>query len=181
VALGGGLWADLILGLGDRIGHDLALTLVLGLDGPHELGGHEDDEPDSLYVARELAADGRAAWHPLLPVGRDELRRFTGPASSDVLTSLLRITGGEPVWTGALWRQWQRDGVVDDRPESGWRFTSGGREAMLDEVDAPRPGITSSTRGARECAGQPTLRHADGCCRPTVPRTSSRISRAPRQ
>jgi hypothetical protein len=135
-AHGGGLWADLVLGLADRVARNLPLALVLGVEGPRQLGGHEDDEPDSLYVARELAADGRAAWHPLLPVGHEVLSRFTGPASPFVLTSLLRITGGEPEWTGALWRQWQCDGVVEEREETGWHFAAGGREAMLDEVDA---------------------------------------------
>jgi hypothetical protein len=40
---------------------------------------------------------------------------------------LLTITGGEPVWIGALWRQWQRDGVVEDREPTGWRFAAGRR------------------------------------------------------
>jgi hypothetical protein len=70
LADGAGLWADLILGLADRIARDLPLALVLGVEGPRQLGSHEDDEPDSLYVARQLTADGRASWHPLIPIDR---------------------------------------------------------------------------------------------------------------
>jgi tetratricopeptide (TPR) repeat protein len=136
LASGGGLWADLVLGLADRVSRDLPLVLILGVDGPQELGGHEDDEPDSLYVARELSQDQRALWLPLMPVGLERLRAFTGPASWDVLDSLLEITGGEAEWAGALWREWQRRGVVEDVPTANWRFATDGREAMLDEVGA---------------------------------------------
>ena len=71
-----GLWADLVLGMGGRVASDWPLLLVLALDGPARLGDHDDGEPDSLYVARCLRDDGVADWHPLAPVGLDELERF---------------------------------------------------------------------------------------------------------
>ena len=132
---GGGLWADLILGLADRMAQDLRLMLVLGVDGPRQLGAHQDEEPDSLFVARKLAAAGLASWHPLLPIGPQEVRSFTGRVSPDVVSTLIAITQGEAAWIGELWRQWQHDGVVEDRSESGWAFPSGGRAAVLDQVD----------------------------------------------
>jgi hypothetical protein len=127
--------ADLILGLARRVNQQLPLVLILGLDGPRQLGDHHDDQPDSLYVARRLTGEGLASWHSLLPVDPERLRHYTGPASHDVLTSLLRITGGEPLWAGALWREWQRDGVLRDVAPDGWRFAAGRREVVLDEVD----------------------------------------------
>jgi tetratricopeptide (TPR) repeat protein len=131
----GGVWADLILGLADRIIRSLPLVLILGVDGPEQLGDHQDDEADSLYVARALTGDGLASWHPLPPVGLKQLRRYTGRAAPEVVTSLLTITRGEPLLAGALWREWQRDGVVQDLSQTGWRFAAGSRDVMLDEVD----------------------------------------------
>lgn len=133
-AAGGGLWADLILGFARRVAGDLPLLLILGLEGPQQLGGHEDEESDSLNVARQLIEAEVGSWHPLSPVDVEVLRRWTGPATHEVLGSLLAVTEGRAGWTAQLWREWQRRGVVEDVTEGRWRFAAGYRP-HLDEVD----------------------------------------------
>ena len=72
---GSGWWADLILSVAGRIARELPLLLVLAVEGPQALGGHQDDEPDSLFVARKLNARGLATWHSLAPLTVGELER----------------------------------------------------------------------------------------------------------
>ncbi len=130
-----GWWADLVLTVARRVARELQLLLVLGVDGPCELGAHEDDEPDSLFVARRLFADGLASWCALRPTTADELERWTGAASADVLQALLDVTGGRPDWTAQLWADWRSRGLVDDRSDGCWRFTADGHDRAIDEVD----------------------------------------------
>jgi tetratricopeptide (TPR) repeat protein len=131
----GGWWSDLVLLFARRIVKDLPLLLVLAVDGPQQLGGHEDDEPDALFVARALTSDGLARWHPLTALTAEELMRWTGPAMPDVLRALLEVTAGRADWTAQLWRDWQRRMVVDQTPEDRrWRFVAG-RERAVDEVE----------------------------------------------
>ena len=110
---------------------------MLALDGPARLGDHDDGEPDSLYVARCLRDDGVADWHPLAPVGLDELERFTGAATPDVLRALLDVTGGRAAWAAQLWRHWRTSDVVvqDDDRDPCWRFARDGRARAADPVE----------------------------------------------
>jgi tetratricopeptide (TPR) repeat protein len=131
----GGWWADLVLLFARRIARDLPLLLILAVDGPPQLGVHEDDEPGVLFVARALTRDGLACWHPLAAVTAEDLRRWTGPAMPDVLRELLEVTGGRADWTARLWRDWQRRRVVDQTPsDRRWRFVEA-HERAADEVE----------------------------------------------
>jgi tetratricopeptide (TPR) repeat protein len=131
----GGWWADLVLLFARRIARDLPLLLILAVDGPPELGVHEDDEPDALFIARTLTSDELASWHPLTAVTVEDLERWTGPAMPDVPRALLEVTGGRADWTAQLWRDWQRRGVVDQTTsDRRWRFVEG-QERAMDEVE----------------------------------------------
>lgn len=111
------------------------MLLVLAVEGPQELGAHQDDEPDSLYVARRLTARGLATWHSLAPLTVEELEAWTGAATPEVLRSLVQVTGGRAEWAAQQWREWCRRGVlVEDESDGRWRFATGGRERALDPV-----------------------------------------------
>jgi tetratricopeptide (TPR) repeat protein len=133
-AAGGGLWADLILGFARRVARNQQLLLILGLDGPEQLGVHEDDEPDSLFCARELVADELAYWHPLAAVTPEDVGRWIGPTSSEVLRTLVEVTGGSAGLTARLWDDWRRHGLVEDESDGRWRFSANGRTRALDPV-----------------------------------------------
>lgn len=138
-----GLWGDLVLGLAGRIAAELRLLLVLAIDGPMHLGAgaiqlgeHDDDEPETLYVARKLTGRGIADWHPLERVTRRELERWTGPAASGLLQRLLDVTGGRAAWAAQLWNHWQANDVVQSPSGSPyWQFAADGYQRALDPVD----------------------------------------------
>jgi tetratricopeptide (TPR) repeat protein len=132
----GGLWADLVERFARRVATNVALLLVLSLDGPAELGAHTDDEPAGLNVARQLTSTDIdvATWHWLAPLTEQELGRWTGGCAPEVLNSLLQITAGRGGFSVALWREWRASGVVEDLTDGRWRF-SGGRDSLFDEVD----------------------------------------------
>lgn len=130
-----GLWADLILGLARSAVRDLPLMLVIGLDGPQQLGSHEEDEPDGLNVARQLSDAGLASWYSVGPVDLNDLRSYTGRATPDVLSALLEITEGQAIWAGHLWQDWRRRGVIEDVSQGSWRFASGRLDAAEDVDD----------------------------------------------
>jgi hypothetical protein len=123
----GGLWADLILGFARRVARNQQLLLILGVDGPEQLGVHQDDEPDSLFCARELVADELACWHPLAAVTPEDVERWIGPTSLEVLRALVEVTGGRAGMTGRLWDDWRRRGVVEDETDGRRRFRFGCR------------------------------------------------------
>jgi tetratricopeptide (TPR) repeat protein len=120
----GGLWADLVLGFAKEVQRELPLVLILGLDGPEVLGGHDTDEPDSLNVARQLVEAELASWYPLSPVGVGDLLDWTGPVVPTVLSALHEITRGRAGWAAALWHDWQRMGRVGEDPSGRWDFTT---------------------------------------------------------
>ncbi|MDP1850055.1 MAG: tetratricopeptide repeat protein [Solirubrobacteraceae bacterium] len=136
----GGLWGDAVLELAERVARDRPLLFVLAIERPAQLDGHEDDEPESLYLARRLRGRGRARWVTLDAVALEALAEWTGPAAPDVLERLLDTTGGRAAWAGDLWRHWQAGGVVVPAPGSEddpapWTFAEGGRERTLDAYD----------------------------------------------
>ena len=133
----GGLWGDAVLELAERVARDRPLLFVLAIERPAQLDQHEDDEPESLYLARRLRGHGRSRWVTLDVVTIEALEAWTGPAAPDVLERLLDVTGGRAAWAADLWRHWRAGGVVlppvgDDDGPGRWTFAEGGRERTLD-------------------------------------------------
>lgn len=136
----GGLWGDAVLELAERVARDRPLLFVLGIERPAQLDQHEDDEPESLYLARRLRGRARARWVALDAVAPEALGAWTGPAAPDVLERLFDATGGRAAWAADLWRHWQAAGVVVPAPgeeddPGRWTFAEGGRERTLDAFD----------------------------------------------
>ncbi len=118
------IWSDDVLRFGPSIGRDIPVLLIMGVDGPAELGPHKDDEPDVLLAARELTGRGLASWYPIRRVTVEDLGRWTGPATPDVLRRVLDVTGGRADWTAQLWRDWQQSEAIEQTPtDVRWRFT----------------------------------------------------------
>jgi len=148
----GGLWGDVVLELAEQVAGDRPLLFVLAVERPAQLDRHEDDEPESLYVARRLRGRARARWVTLDHVTIEQIEAWTGPATPDVLERLLYVTGGRAAWAAQLWRHWRTSGVVvtgDAEPADAdadaravqtpgpvkWRFAPGGRERTLDAFE----------------------------------------------
>ena len=134
----GGLWGDAVLELAEQVARDRPLLFVLAIERPAQLDQHEDDEPESLFLARRLRGHARARWVTLDLVTLEELEQWTGPAAPDVLERLADATGGRAAWAADLWRHWRSSGVVvaetgGDDPR--WRFAEGGRQRTLDAFD----------------------------------------------
>ncbi len=140
----GGLWGDAVVDLAERVARDRPLLFVLAIERPAQLDMHEDDEPESLYLARRLRGRGRARWVTLEPVAIEQLAEWTGPAAAGVLERLLEVTGGRAAWAADLWRHWRASGVVvagepGDEAAAGdappWRFAEGGLARTLDPFE----------------------------------------------
>lgn len=139
----GGLWGDLVVELAERVVPERQLLFVLAIDRPAQLDAHEDDEPESLYLARRLRGRGRARWLTLDAITSDGLEEWTGPAAPEVLDRLLDATAGRAAWAAALWRHWRASGVVvagePAQDAAGgpppWTFAEGGRERTLDTFE----------------------------------------------
>ncbi len=133
----GGLWGDIVLRLAETAASDVPLMLVLAIDRPEQLERHEDDEPESLFVARRLRGRALARWHPLGPVDMEVLEAWTGPVAPGVLRRLHDVTGGRAAWTARLWEHWQQAGVVvaPGDAEPAWAFAPDGLARTLDPVD----------------------------------------------
>ena len=134
----GGLWGDAVLELAERVARDRPLLFVLAIERPAQLDGHEDDEPESLYLARRLRGSARARWVALDLVTIEQLEAWTGPAAPEVLERLADATGGRAAWAAYLWRHWRSSETVVAQTEgegSRWTFAEGGRERTLDPFD----------------------------------------------
>jgi hypothetical protein len=128
---------DAVLALAEGVARDRPLLFVLAIERPAQLDQHEDDEPESLYLARRLRGHGRARWVPLDPVAIETLEAWTGPAAPDVLERLLDATGARAAWAADLWRHWRAAGVVvapEGRPFSIMGFTV--RDGRIVAIDA---------------------------------------------
>jgi tetratricopeptide (TPR) repeat protein len=141
----GGMWGDVVLEIAEQVAGERPLLFVLAIERPAQLDRHEDDEPESLYVARRLRGRGRARWVTLDLIGIEEIEAWTGPAAPDALERLLSVTGGRAAWAAQLWRHWRASGVVvsgDADADAGagetpapWRFAEGGRARTLDPLE----------------------------------------------
>jgi tetratricopeptide (TPR) repeat protein len=140
----GGLWGDVVIELAEQVAGERALLVVLATERPAQLDRHEDDEPESLYVARRLRGGAHARWVTLEHVTIEQIAAWTGPASPDVLERLLSVTGGRAAWAAHLWRHWRASDVVvagdagagDGAAQAqAWRFAAGGRERTLDPFE----------------------------------------------
>ncbi len=105
-------WANLLLDFAAEIHADLPLLFFLTMEGPSELGPHEYDEPNLLFIARYLTARGLAEWWHLHPLSRDDIAAWIGPAAPGLVQHLHGATGGYPGWVIRLWHDWQERGVV---------------------------------------------------------------------
>jgi hypothetical protein len=104
-------WQGLVVRLASEL-RDLPLLLVVTLDGPPVLGGHEPGEPAGLWTARRLVEAGVGSW---LPVGRLDVAAvaaWLGPCEPGLAERLWEVTGGEPSWLGELWEHWRATRVV---------------------------------------------------------------------
>ena len=106
--------------------------LVVGLEGPAELGPHVDDESAVLYVARRLAAEGISDWYPLRRVSTEALAVWTGPAAPPVRSALVDVSGGRAAWAAQLWRDWIARGAISEDLSGRWCFAA--RDRALDPV-----------------------------------------------
>ena len=141
----GGVWGDAVLELAERVALDQPLLFVQAIERPAQLDAHEDDEPESLYVARRLRGRGHARWVALDLVTIEQLEGWTGPAAPDVLERLADASGGRAAWAAHLWRHWQASETVvaqagateDETADDGarWTFAVGGRERTLDAFE----------------------------------------------
>ena len=159
----GGLWGDVVLELAEQVAGDRPLLFVLAIERPAQLDRHEDDEPESLYVARTLRGRVHARWVTLDLVTIEDIEAWSGPAAPDVLERLLDVTGGRAAWAARLWQHWRASGVIvagageadagaddadgadasaDADPDAAageapaqWRFAAGGRERTLEPFE----------------------------------------------
>ena len=161
----GGLWGDAVLELAERVARDRPLLFVLTVERPAQLDQHEDDEPESLYLARRLRGVGRARWVTLEPVAIEVLEAWTGPAAPEVLERLLEVTGGRAAWAADLWRHWQAAGVIVPAPGEEddlgrWTFADDGRERSLDPFADVLGRRLATVAGERMAGVRELLAHA---------------------
>ncbi len=176
----GGVWGDAVLELAERVALDQPLLFVQAIERPAQLDAHEDDEPESLYVARRLRGRGQARWVALDLVTIEQLEGWTGPAAPDVLERLADASGGRAAWAAHLWRHWQASETVvaqagateDETADDGarWTFAVGGRERTLDAFDDVLGRRLATLRPATALPA-PARRRSIACasCSPTPP------------
>jgi tetratricopeptide (TPR) repeat protein len=132
-------WSQFLLPFAAEVVRDLRLLLVVSLTGPAELGAHERDEPQPLYVARRLVERGRARWRPLQPLTVEDISAWLQPCSPVLAARLHAATAGDPRWLRELWDDWQSRRVVHRIPDGTWQLTgadSASLGAINDLLDA---------------------------------------------
>jgi hypothetical protein len=127
-------WSAFLRPLAAEAARDLPLLLVVSLTGPEELGGHEPDETQPLYVARRLVEVGLASWRYLQPLTVADIEGWLRPCAPSVAAGLHAATDGDPRWLAALWEDWQARRVVRKAPEGTWEF-AGPEGARLGRVN----------------------------------------------
>ena len=145
---------------------DRPLLFVLAIERPAQLDGHEDDEPESLYLARRLRGRARARWVALDLVTIEELEEWTGPGGARGARAAggrdgrARRVGGVPV--AALARERDRG--------RGAREGEPGRAGRSPRAAASARSIRSTTCSARRLAGDVRRSMTRGAAAPARPR-----------
>ena len=118
-------WANLLLEFAAEMNADLPLLFFLTLEGQSELGEHEEDESNLLYIARYLKKRGLADWWHLPPLSREDIAAWIGSAAPGLAQYLHDATGGYPGWVIQLWRDCQERGVVTYSDEAArWQWAA---------------------------------------------------------
>jgi tetratricopeptide (TPR) repeat protein len=129
---GGAWWNDWVALFARRLVRNLPLMLVVSLDGPEQLGEHEEAESDGLFVARQLVLERIATWRPVARVDAERLRAWIA-TTADVPEALIRITGGLMGWTADLWDDWKASGRVTLDSTRRWILTAQGTPGIAPE------------------------------------------------
>ena len=118
-------WANLLLEFAAEMNADLPLLFFLALEGQAELGEHEEDESNLLYIARHLKKRGLADWWHLPPLNREDIAAWIGSAAPGLAQYLHDATGGYPGWVIQLWHDCQERGVVTYSDEAArWQWAA---------------------------------------------------------
>lgn len=128
-----GWWTDLFLKLGPKIAVNLPVLFIVSVDGPPELDFDTDDDSPLFYIYKELIRYNQAEWWPLLPLSKEEIKRWLGPSEAEVVDQIHAITAGNPEWVKQLWESWEKNGVVYEE-RGRWKFTPGQEEPLTDPV-----------------------------------------------
>jgi tetratricopeptide (TPR) repeat protein len=116
-------WSQFLLSFAAEVVRDPRVLLVVSLTGPAELGGHERDEPQPLYVARRVVEKGLARWCPLQPLTTADIGAWLHPCSAVLVARLHAATGGDPRWLAELWDDWHARRVVRRALDGTWQLT----------------------------------------------------------
>jgi hypothetical protein len=119
----GSWWTTLLLSFAQEVEQELPLVLVMGIDGPMELGDvPREEESDACAVARSLRRRGLGEWWPLRALSWNEVASWIGPASPELLSSVWKITEGAPGEIRELWEGWAHRGAIRQDDEGRWRI-----------------------------------------------------------
>lgn len=118
-------WANLLLEFAAEMHADLPILFFLTLEGQPELGEHEEDESNLLYIARHLKKRGLADWWHLPPLSREDIAAWIGSAAPGLAQYLHDATGGYPRWVIQFWHDCQERGVVTYSDEADrWQWAA---------------------------------------------------------
>jgi tetratricopeptide (TPR) repeat protein len=119
-----GWWDDLVWLAGRYTARELPLLMVLGVDGPDELGPDDGSSSNMLYAARSLSNDDLAQWHALGPISADDLRSWVGSVAPNVIGAVLTISKRRAGYAAALWHKMVVEEAIEQRADGRWEFTA---------------------------------------------------------
>jgi tetratricopeptide (TPR) repeat protein len=115
-------WQGLVLRLAGEL-EDLPLLLVVALDGPRVLRGHQFGEPTRLWAARRLVEAGVGLWVPVARLDVNAVAAWLGASEPELAELMWEVTGGDPDWLWELWEHWQTTGAVRRNGLARWALT----------------------------------------------------------
>jgi tetratricopeptide (TPR) repeat protein len=150
-----GYWIDLLPPIMREIGRDLPVLLLVSLESPaplDQLHGPLHTEPTRL--AQKMAGEATAATYFFNHVDYDDIARYIHPATGELASRLLYLSGGDPKTVEIIWQEWvareavTRDATgrwaVDGPDERWWVFGDAAdharellEEALDDRDDEP--------------------------------------------
>ena len=132
----GNWWTNLLLTFAQEVTQELPLILVMGIDGPVELGNSpREDESGACAVARSLLGRGLAEWWELRALSKEEISSWVGPASSELLRALWDITEGNTGEIRELWDGWVQRGLIRQDDEGRWRIVGDVERTLAEAGD----------------------------------------------
>lgn len=131
------------------------ILVFVGIDGAQSANASQAGFPPDAEVASKLVLGGKAEWWAVASLSDEDIRRWTGPISRDVLDRLAVAGGRESRATATVWESWiSQELLTTAKADGRWVVSHSTAPSSLNHPE-PLPPVELQVAQAAAITGSP--------------------------